>query len=83
MAESKEYGLKGIESQLLTIIVNQHQALLSNVLSFIALERLAVQVTPQTQFQLSDDFTKVTITETEPPAEDAGIIEQAPSKGKK
>jgi hypothetical protein len=74
MAESKQYSLKGIESQLIGITVSQQQTLLSNILSFIAIERLAVNVTKNTQFQLNEDYTKVTITEHEPPAED-GIIE--------
>lgn len=80
---SKEFSLKPIETQLLNVIVQQQQALLSNTVSFIAIERLAINVTPQTSFNLSEDLTKVTVVETEAEPAEGEIIEQPnpPKKG--
>lgn len=51
----KEYTLKPIEVNLLTAIQQSHQAQMSNVVSFIALERIAYKVTEQTQFRVEGD----------------------------
>lgn len=83
MSEPKKYSLKPIESQLLQVINQQHSNMLSNVVSFIAIERLATPVDANTRFDLSEDLKEITITQAEPPAEDAGIIEQPPAKGTK
>lgn len=80
--EPKQYSLKPIETQLITIAIQQHAAMLSNLISFIAIERLAIEVSPQTRFELSDDAKAVTISEDQL-KEDAGIVETPPSKGKK
>lgn len=79
MSEPKQYSFKPIETQLLQTIIQQHQALLSNMLSFIAIERLAVSVSADTRFELDPDLKGVTISEPEP----EGIIETAPVKEKK
>lgn len=79
----KKFSLKPIETQLLSVLNQQYASTLSNVLSFIAIERLAVNVTGNTHFVLNDDATEVTISETdpEPPAEGEVITDT--SKGKK
>lgn len=84
MADGKKFSLKPVETQMLQIMQQQHSALLSNFLSFISMERLAVNVSENTRFDISTDMTEITITETEPekPAEDSGIIEST-TKGKK
>lgn len=82
MADAKEFSLKEIETQLLYVFQQQQSVLLSNILSFIAIERLAVTVDGNTRFELSPDYKKITITQVEPEAE-AGVIETAPVKGKK
>lgn len=84
MAEPKKFSLKPVETQMLTIMQNQHSALLSNFLSFISMERLAIDVSEQTRFDISQDMTEITVTETEPetPAEDSGIIESTAKKKK-
>lgn len=66
--EPKQFNLKPIETQLLSATQAQFQTLVSNVLSFIAIERLAYTVTENTQFAVSQDFTTVSISEREPEA---------------
>lgn len=87
MAEPKHYDLKEIEVQLLNVFQQQQSVMLSNILSFIAIERLAFNVTANTRFELSPDFKKITITEVEPEqaaesAQELGVIDQ-PAKEKK
>ena len=83
MSDAKEYSLKEIETQLLYVFQQQQSVLLSNILSFIAIERLAVNVDANTRFELSPDYKKITINQVEEtPAEEAGVIESAPVKGK-
>jgi hypothetical protein len=81
--EPKKFSLKPIETQLLQVINQQHSNMLSNALSFFAIERLAVPVDANTRFDLSEDMKEITITQVEPPAEDIGLIEQPPTKEKK
>lgn len=63
--EPKKYSLKKVESTMLQVMINQHQALLSNFISFIAMERLAYPVTEQTNFQLANDLSAIEISEPE------------------
>jgi len=69
--QAKEFDLKKNESALLNFIRDKQQAVFSAVLSSIAIERLGYQVTQNTQFSLTDDLSKLTITEAiqEPPTE--------------
>lgn len=80
--EPQKFSLKPIETQLLQVITQQQASLLSNTLSFIAIERLAVTVDANTRFTISDDMKDITITQ-EPPAEDVGLVTEPPKKGKK
>lgn len=80
--DPKKYSLKPIETQLLQVITQQQANLLSNTLSFIAIERLAVPVSANTRFTINEDMTEITIAE-EQPAEDTGVITEAPKKEKK
>lgn len=64
--EVKEFGLKPIEVQLINTI---QQAVMSNTISYIALERLAYQVTINTKFEIQGDKLRIweeDATETPP-----------------
>lgn len=64
-SESKQYDLKPIQVQMIRSLQDNHFNLLSNFLSFIALEFWAYNVTPNTRFSVSED-NKVTIVEVNP-----------------
>ena len=84
--KGKQFSLKPIETQMLNVIQQQHGALLSNMLSFFAIERLAVTVDQNTAFQLNDDMTEVVITQNPPKEEippEAGVVDTVPVKEKK
>lgn len=53
-AQEKEFGLKDIELRLVETLQQTYFQNLSNVLSFIALERLAYPVTEHTRFRIED-----------------------------
>ncbi len=61
--EPKAYSLKEIESQFLTIMRNNQNAVFSGYLSTIAIERLGYKVTPRSQFILNEDLTEIKIQE--------------------
>jgi hypothetical protein len=63
----KEFSLKSVESQLLAIAIQQHQALISNLVSYYAIERLAYPVDANTKFELSNDLKQVRIYQEEAP----------------
>jgi hypothetical protein len=79
MSEPKKYSLKPIETQLLNVITQQQANLLSNTLSFIAIERLALQIDQNTRFQINDDMTEITVTQETP---EADVITEAPKESK-
>lgn len=78
------FNLKDIETELLKVIITNHNATFSAVLSSIANERLGYKVTANTQFQLTPDLKTINISElpedvpvakapeaeTQPPAEE-------------
>lgn len=76
---SKEYSLKQIEVQMLQVIIQQQNTLLSNFYSYIAIDRLATTVTPQTRFEPNEDMTKVTIVETEAPKAEQSAVGEVQS----
>lgn len=55
-SEKKSYQLKPIETQLLNVANQQAQVMLSNLLTFIASERLAITVNEQTRYEISPDL---------------------------
>jgi hypothetical protein len=59
---SKQYTLKPIQAQMIQTINGQFQTMLSNFLSYIAIENWAYDVTTETQFKIIDG-NKVEITE--------------------
>lgn len=61
---SKQYSLKAIETQLLNTVMQQQATMLSNLCSFIAIERLNMTVTENTRFEINDGATEITISET-------------------
>lgn len=73
----KQFGLKSIESQMLQVLQDQYFNTLSNFLSFIALERLAYHVTPNTRFRW--DIDKLYIWEDETVTPEPTAVEAAPS----
>lgn len=52
--QEKEFGLKDIELRLVETLQQTYFQNLSNVLSFIALERLAYSVTENTRFRINE-----------------------------
>lgn len=63
--EGKEYGLRPADRNMLIYVRNHLDAIFSGLISTVAIDRFGYKVTPNTQFRISDDFTKVTITEIE------------------
>lgn len=63
--DQKQFNLTASETQLLALIRNQQQAVLSIVLSYIADTRLAYHVTQRTHFELNGDMTGIKIGELE------------------
>lgn len=74
----KTFSLKPIEKQLLDTQRESYFNSLSNVLSFIAIERLAYRVTQDTRFKWDED--KLEIWEEPAIVPEAEVIEPAPSK---
>lgn len=64
MAEPKDYQLSTEDQNLLTFVTQHQQAIFSGILSTIAL-KLGVKVGQHTQFLLSPDMSKMTISELE------------------
>jgi hypothetical protein len=58
--EEKQYGLKPIELKLLSTLQDTYYTNLSNLLSFVAIERLAYAVTEQTRFRVEDGHLFIT-----------------------
>lgn len=63
----KQYSLKPIQEQMITTIQQNFQAVISNFMSFIALENWGYTVTENTRFRVEDG--QVYITEEVPEAE--------------
>lgn len=61
--KKQSFNFKPIETELLKIIIANHNATFSAVLSQIATERFAYQVTANTQFEIAPDLTSVKISE--------------------
>lgn len=57
--ETKKFSLKPIEINLLNGAVQQHQATMANILSFISIERLAYNVTERTQFNVEGNVLTI------------------------
>lgn len=61
------YSLNMPESQMLVMLQQNTQAIMSSVLSFIASQRLGYPLTQQTQFRLIENFTKLAVSEAPAP----------------
>lgn len=72
--EPKKYSLKPLETQLLKTTIDQHGIMMSNLVSFIGIERLAINVTQNTRFSFNEDLTEITVTEEQPEAPDTGVV---------
>lgn len=74
----RTYGLKPSETQLIRTTQQQMNALLSNIISMIAIERFAYMVSEKTSFKFNAAMTEVTVFEepdqTDVPAEDTGVV---------
>lgn len=77
-----KFSLKPAETQLLRVTHQQMMNIITNEMAMIAIERLAYQVTELTRFEFNEELTEVEITENTPEPE-AGIVTEAPKKGKK
>lgn len=79
-----QYDLKKSETNLLEFVRAKQQAVFSGILSTIVADRLAYNITENTQFSLSDDLKQITINEqaTEQATEQANEREPAPTTGK-
>lgn len=67
--DMKEFSLKPIESQMLTTTQQQMTSIVTNLLSFYAIERLNYPVTQYTTYEISPDFKVVKIWENPPEPE--------------
>ena len=61
--QKKTFSLKAVETQLLITTSQAHNSVISNITSFIAMERLAYPVTTNTRFKFSDDLKSLEIWE--------------------
>lgn len=61
-SEDKHFSLTELEVQMLKVIIDQQAVMLTNMLSFISISRLNVEITEDTQFVLSEDMKQMTIT---------------------
>lgn len=66
--KEKQFDLKAIELNLIANGQARAQQALFDMCTFIASERLAINVTQYTQFRVEDG--KLFVTELDPPAED-------------
>ena len=64
--EKKQYGLKKTESILIEAILQKSQELLSLAISTVIADRLAVNITKNTKFEIAPDFSNILIFEVEP-----------------
>lgn len=64
----KKYDLKPIELQMIAVINDQHRNTLFNLLSFIAIDRLSIEITENTRFAV-DETGQLSTWEEEPPRE--------------
>lgn len=82
-AGQKQFGLKTIEQQMLQSMQDSYFNALSNFLTFVATERLAYAVTPNTKFVVDGDTLKIWEEEpaTEAPNEQpaAGPVKDEPT----
>jgi hypothetical protein len=69
--EPKQYSLNELEKAMLSVMTQQHQALLSNFISFVSITRLGKSITDKTQFTIASDLSAITILEPEESEENA------------
>lgn len=79
-SQPKQYGLKESEQHMLAALQQQYNASMSLFLSFVAIERMAYNVTENTSFHV--DGATLTITEHVPEA-DAPSVAVAGEEPKK
>ena len=65
--EEKTYGLKDIELRVMANINSRRDAEMLDFLAFLSMERLALEVTENTQFRVEDG--KLFVSEREAPVE--------------
>ena len=74
--EAKTFNLSQSETNLLMFIQQHQQAVFVGALSHITTDRLGIPVTEFTQFELSDSFKELKITEAKPVTEPS-VLEKA------
>lgn len=73
MSKGKDYKLRPADSNLLIYTRNHIDAILSGLISTIAMDRLGYKVTDKTKFTLSDDYGTLNITELDDEPEENPI----------
>ena len=64
--EAKQYSLQANETQFLRYLKQHQEAIFAGYLSTIAGSRLGYRVTPNTKFEITNDFTNLQLTELPP-----------------
>ena len=64
--ETKQFSLQTSETQFLRYLKQHQEAIFAGYLSILASSRLGYKVTPNTKFELSNDFTHIQLTELPP-----------------
>lgn len=77
--DGKVFSLKNAEVEMIRYITTHHNAIMAFVTSFIAAERLGYPITPNTQFIMMDNFTKVKIVERSPEATNQALQDEGGS----
>jgi hypothetical protein len=81
---TKQYGLKDVEQRYLQALQAQYAQAQSLYLSFISMERLAYNVTENTEFRVDGpNLTIIEHTAQDTPSVSVSGEEPAPKKGKK
>lgn len=79
--DEKQFGLKENELKVVEALQSSYFSQLSMFLSFLAIERLAYNVTPNTQFRIEKG--QLYVKEAEPPKAEEEVLTEAPKESKK
>lgn len=77
----KQFSLKPIQEQMVATIQQQFQAIISNYMSYLAIENWGYTVTDNTRFRIEEG--QVYITELKPESETPEVSTSADTKVKK
>lgn len=77
----KQFSLKPIQEQMVATIQQQFQAIISNYMSYLAIENWGYNVTENTRFRIEEG--QVYVTELSPESETPEVSTSADTKVKK